>query len=126
MPSETVSAMVPIHQLLRMGRGAVIGLDARESEEVEVYANNVPVALGHVVLRGDKIGIQISEVLFRNPASRPREQAASNRQRVHGFRSHRPARRGAVRGKGVTIAALTPGWKIKVGEMPSGDGSGLN
>ena len=66
--------MVPIHQLLRMGRGAVIGLDARESEEVEVYANNVPIALGHVVLRGDKIGIQISEVLFRNPASRPREQ----------------------------------------------------
>ena len=68
------SALVPIHQLLRMGRGAVIELDARESEEVEVFANNVPVALGNVVLRGDRIGIEIREVLFRNPATRPREQ----------------------------------------------------
>jgi hypothetical protein len=32
------------------------------------------VALGHVVLRGDRIGIEIREVLFRNPSTRPREQ----------------------------------------------------
>jgi flagellar motor switch protein FliN/FliY len=68
------SALVPIHQLLRMGRGAVIGLDTRENEEVEILANDVPVALGHVVLRGDRIGIEIREVLFRNPSTRPREQ----------------------------------------------------
>ncbi len=68
------SALLPIHQLLRMGRGAVIGLETRDSEEVEVLANNVPVALGHVVLRGDRIGIEIREVLFRSPATRPREQ----------------------------------------------------
>lgn len=68
------SAMVPIHQLLRMGRGAVIGLETRDSEEVEILANNVPVALGAVVLRGDRIGIEVREVLFRNAASRPREQ----------------------------------------------------
>ena len=68
------SALVPIHQLLRMGRGAVIGLDTRENEEVEILANDVPVALGSVVLRGDRIGIEIREVLFRSPASRPREQ----------------------------------------------------
>ena len=68
------SALVPIHQLLRMGRGAVIGLDTREAEEVEILANDVPVALGHVVLRGDRIGIEIREVLFRSPTTRPREQ----------------------------------------------------
>jgi len=68
------SALIPIHQLLRMGRGAVIGLDTRDSDEVEVLANNVPVALGHVVLRGDRIGIEIREVLFRSPMTRPREQ----------------------------------------------------
>ncbi len=33
------SALVPIHQLLRMGRGAVIGLDTRDSEEVEILAS---------------------------------------------------------------------------------------
>jgi len=68
------SALVPIHQLLRMGRGAVIGLETRENEEVEILANDVPVALGAVVLRGDRIGIEIREVLFRNPTTRPREQ----------------------------------------------------
>jgi flagellar motor switch protein FliN/FliY len=68
------SALIPIHQLLRMGRGAVIGLDTRDSDEVEVLANNVPVALGNVVLRGDRIGIEIREVLFRSPTTRPREQ----------------------------------------------------
>jgi len=68
------SALVPIHQLLRMGRGAVIGLDTRDNEEVEILANDVPVALGHVVLRGDRIGIEIREVLFRSPSRRPPEQ----------------------------------------------------
>jgi flagellar motor switch protein FliN/FliY len=68
------SALIPIHQLLRMGRGAVIGLETRDAEEVEILANNVPVALGHVVLRGDRIGIEIREVLFRSPTTRPREQ----------------------------------------------------
>ncbi len=68
------SALVPIHQLLRMGRGAVISLETRENEEVEILANNVPVALGAVVLRGDRIGIEIREVLFRSPMTRSREQ----------------------------------------------------
>jgi flagellar motor switch protein FliN/FliY len=68
------SALVPIHQLLRMGRGAVIGLETRENEEVEILANDVPVALGAVVLRGERIGIEIREVLFRSPMTRPREQ----------------------------------------------------
>ncbi len=68
------SALVPIHQLLRMGRGAVISLDTRENEEVEILANDIPVALGHVVLRGDRIGIEIREVLFRSPLTRAREQ----------------------------------------------------
>ena len=68
------SALVPIHQLLRMGHGAVIELESSETEEVQVFANNVPVALGHVVLRGDRVGIQISEVLFRSPSWRSKEQ----------------------------------------------------
>ena len=64
---------VPIHQLLRMGRGAVIELDARESDDVQILANDIPVATGQVVLRGDRIGITITEVLFRSPGYRPRD-----------------------------------------------------
>ncbi|TBW34057.1 flagellar motor switch protein FliN [Siculibacillus lacustris] len=67
------TTLVPIHQLLRMGRGAVIELDARESDDVKILANDIPVAHGQVVLRGDRIGITITEVLFRAPAHRPRE-----------------------------------------------------
>jgi flagellar motor switch protein FliN len=64
---------MPIHQLLRMGRGAVIELDAREEDELEIRANDVPIARGQVVLRGERIGIAVSEVLLRSPVSRRQE-----------------------------------------------------
>jgi flagellar motor switch protein FliN/FliY len=64
---------IPIHQLLRMGRGAVIELDARDTDEVQILANNIPVARGQVVLRGDHVGVSITEVLFRSPAHRAKE-----------------------------------------------------
>ena len=67
------SSQVPIHQVLRMGRGAVIELDARETDDVQILANNIPVAHGQVVLHGDRIGITITEVLFRAPGYRPRD-----------------------------------------------------
>lgn len=62
---------MPIHQLLRMGRGAVIELDTNEDEDVKILANNIPVALGQVVLRGDKIAVSITEVLMRPLEARP-------------------------------------------------------
>jgi flagellar motor switch protein FliN/FliY len=67
------TTQVPIHQVLRMGRGAVIELDARETDDVQILANDIPVATGQVVLRGDRIGITIKEVLFRAPGYRPRD-----------------------------------------------------
>lgn len=59
------STRMPIHQLLRMGRGAVIELDATEKDDVTVLANNVPVARGTVVIRGDRVAIEITEMLHR-------------------------------------------------------------
>ncbi len=67
------STLVPIHQLLRMGRGAVIELDNKEAEDLEIYANSVCVAKGQVVLHGDRIGLTITEVLNRNPLMRPND-----------------------------------------------------
>jgi hypothetical protein len=43
---------MPVHQLLRMGRGAVIDLDVDEDDDVKIYANNTLVARGQVVLLG--------------------------------------------------------------------------
>lgn len=62
-------AVIPMAQLLRMGRGAVIELDARQSDEVWVLANNKPVARGDLVIQGDKIAVSITSVLKSFAAS---------------------------------------------------------
>lgn len=51
---------MPISQLLKMGRGAVIDLVAREDENVLIYANNQLVARGEIVISGDKIAVSIT------------------------------------------------------------------
>jgi flagellar motor switch protein FliN len=66
------TATMPVHQLLRMGRGAVIELDTLENEDVEILANDIPIARGQVILDGDRIGVSITEVLLRKPDFRPK------------------------------------------------------
>jgi flagellar motor switch protein FliN/FliY len=56
-------SVIPMHQLLRMGRGAVIELDAGQDEPVIVLANDRPVAKGEIVVHGDKIGVSITGLL---------------------------------------------------------------
>jgi flagellar motor switch protein FliN/FliY len=56
-------SVIPIHQLLRMGRGAVIELNSNQDDPVLVLANNQPVAKGEIVIEGDRIAVAISEVL---------------------------------------------------------------
>ena len=52
---------LPIHQFLRMGRGAVIPLDAAEHDEVWILANNHPIARGEIVIQGDRVAVQITD-----------------------------------------------------------------
>lgn len=68
---ELGSSSVPIHQLLRMGRGAVIELDSHEEDDCVILANDIPVAHGQVILRGEKVGISITKILARSPDWRP-------------------------------------------------------
>jgi len=56
-------SVMPIHQLLRMGRGAVIELETDDNEEVYILANNIVVAKGEVILSGERIAVSITEVL---------------------------------------------------------------
>ena len=56
---------IPIKHLLKMGRGAVIDLDNRHDEPVEVFANGELIARGEIVLVGDKIGVTITERIRR-------------------------------------------------------------
>jgi len=61
---------MPIHQVLRLGRGAVIELEGSDNDEVQILANNFPVAKGAVVINGNKIGVEIREMLPRPPELR--------------------------------------------------------
>jgi flagellar motor switch protein FliN/FliY len=51
---------LPMQQLLRMGRGAVIPLDATVNEEVWILANNHPVARGEIQINEEKISIAVT------------------------------------------------------------------
>jgi len=53
-------ATLPMQQLLRMGRGAVIPLDAKVNDEVWILANNHPVARGEIHISDDKIAISVT------------------------------------------------------------------
>ena len=53
-------SLMPMQQLLRMGRGAVIQLDAQEDEEVWILANNHPIARGELVIEGDRISVNVT------------------------------------------------------------------
>lgn len=53
-------AQLPMRQLLKMGRGAVIELNAHQDDEVWIMANNHPIARGEILIQGDRIAISIS------------------------------------------------------------------
>ena len=52
---------IPIYQLLKMGRGAVIALDRALDDSIEIRANNHLIARGDVVVVEDRIGVSITE-----------------------------------------------------------------
>lgn len=59
------STSMPVHQVLRLGRGAIIELDSTELDEVIITANNLPVARGAVVVNGNRIGVEVKHMLPR-------------------------------------------------------------
>lgn len=56
-------AIMPIHQLLKMGRGAVIELDVHQDEPVYIFANNRLIARGEIIVSGEKIAVSITDTL---------------------------------------------------------------
>jgi flagellar motor switch protein FliN/FliY len=56
-------SVIPMHQLLRMGRGAVIELNSKQDDAVMVLANDRPVARGDIIIQGDRIAVSITELL---------------------------------------------------------------
>lgn len=54
--------VMPIRQLLKMGRGAVIDLDSGHEDLALIYANGELIARGEVMMIGEKIGVSITEM----------------------------------------------------------------
>jgi len=52
-----------VSKLLRMGPGAVVELDRKVGEAIDIYVNNRLVARGEVVLVDDKLGITMTEII---------------------------------------------------------------
>jgi flagellar motor switch protein FliN/FliY len=61
---------MPVHQVLRLGRGAIIELDASEDDDIMILANNLPVAKGTVVVNANRIAVEVREMLPRSPETR--------------------------------------------------------
>ena len=56
-------SVIPMHQLLRMGRGAELKQDSHQDDTVTILANDKPVAKGEIQIHGDKIGVSVVELL---------------------------------------------------------------
>ena len=57
------TTMMPISQVLQLGRGAVVELNRAVNEDIEIHANNRLVATGEVVVIEDRLGVSINEVI---------------------------------------------------------------
>ncbi len=65
----TVSAVLgkttmQVNQLLKLGRGAVVELDRKLGEAIDIYVNNRLVARGEVVMVDDsRLGVTMTEIV---------------------------------------------------------------
>ncbi len=56
-------ARMDVGDLLRLGPGAVLELDRKVGEAIDIYVNNRLVARGEVVLVEDKLGVTMTEII---------------------------------------------------------------
>lgn len=64
------STVMPVHQVLRLGRGAIIEPEVSEDAAVKILADNLPVANGTVVITDNYIAVEVGEFLPRAPDAR--------------------------------------------------------
>ncbi|TDR93173.1 FliM/FliN family flagellar motor switch protein [Enterovirga rhinocerotis] len=63
---------MPLNRFLRLGRGAVIALDAAEEDIVDILANDLPVARGRVTVDRGAIRVEVTELVRRPQVTRER------------------------------------------------------
>ncbi len=56
-------ARMEVGELLKLGPGAVLELDRKVGEAIDIYVNDRLVARGEVVLVEDKLGVTMTEII---------------------------------------------------------------
>ena len=56
-------ATMQVSQLLKLGRGAVVELDRKVGEAIDIYVNNRLVARGEVVVIDERLGVTMTEII---------------------------------------------------------------
>lgn len=55
---------IPISKVLKLGRGAVVEIDKKVGEQVEIHINHRPVAKGEIVIvDDDRLGVTLTEIV---------------------------------------------------------------
>ena len=54
---------MPISQILKLGRGAVVQLNRSVGEDIEIHANNRLVAKADVIVVDDRLGVTMTEII---------------------------------------------------------------
>jgi flagellar motor switch protein FliN/FliY len=63
-------ATMQVSQLLKLGRGAVVELDRKLGEAIDIYVNNRLVARGEVVMVDDtRLGVTMTEIVKADRAN---------------------------------------------------------
>ena len=61
-------ASMQVSQLLKLGRGAIVELDRKVGEAIDIYVNNRLVARGEVVVVDDRLGVTMTEIIKNSDA----------------------------------------------------------
>ncbi len=54
---------IHINELLKLGRGALVVLDRKVGDAIDIYVNDRLVARGEVVIHEDKLGVTMTEIV---------------------------------------------------------------
>jgi flagellar motor switch protein FliN/FliY len=56
-------ASMEVSELLKLGHGAIVELDRKVGEAIDIYVNNRLVARGEVVVVEDRLGVTMTEII---------------------------------------------------------------
>ena len=59
------SSQLPIRQILKMGRGALIPLDCGYDDTTEIYVNDKLIARGKIQVTGNSMAIEVTDIVKR-------------------------------------------------------------